>query len=136
MQGRCPGAGPSPARRPARPDAEPALLRWTAAGNHPRGVFLSRALRDPGQSNLPNRTTADRQPPARSTHMASPSFADLGVSRPVVDALARRDIPAPFAVQELVMADALAGRDLLVKSPTGSGKTLAFGIPLVDRLAG
>jgi len=68
--------------------------------------------------------------------MASPSFADLGVSRPVVDALARRDITTPFAVQELVMADALAGRDLLVKSPTGSGKTLAFGIPLVDRLAG
>jgi superfamily II DNA/RNA helicase len=37
-------------------------------------------------------------------------------------------------VQNLVLPDALAGRDVLVKSPTGSGKTLAFAIPLVERL--
>jgi superfamily II DNA/RNA helicase len=66
--------------------------------------------------------------------MSSQSFADLGVSRPVVGALARRDITSPFAVQRLVIADVLAGRDVLAKSPTGSGKTLAFGIPLVDRI--
>jgi ATP-dependent RNA helicase RhlE len=60
------------------------------------------------------------------------SFADLGVSRPVVGALSRRGITAPFAVQELVIEDVLAGRDVLVQSPTGSGKTLAFGVPLVD----
>src|SRR3954454_1097895 len=132
-------------RSPARDGLRPARRRhgrprrrcygglWR--GPIPAGFSCLERFADPGQSNLPNRTTADPQPPARSTHMASPSFADLGVSRPVVDALARRDITAPFAVQELVMADALAGRDLLVKSPTGSGKTLAFGIPLVDRLA-
>jgi superfamily II DNA/RNA helicase len=62
------------------------------------------------------------------------SFADLGVSRPVTDALTRRGIVAPFAVQELVIADVLAGRDVLVQSPTGSGKTLAFGLPIVDLL--
>ncbi len=60
------------------------------------------------------------------------SFADLGISNPVVDALAKRNITAPFPVQEMVIADALAGHDLLVQSPTGSGKTLAFGIPTVD----
>ena len=60
------------------------------------------------------------------------SFADLGVSRPVAGALAKRGITAPFAVQKLVIEDVLDGRDVLVQSPTGSGKTLAFGIPLVD----
>jgi ATP-dependent RNA helicase RhlE len=50
----------------------------------------------------------------------------------VVDALSARSITQPFPVQEMVIRDALAGRDLLVQSPTGSGKTLAFGIPLVD----
>ncbi|HEX5527659.1 MAG TPA: DEAD/DEAH box helicase [Solirubrobacterales bacterium] len=60
------------------------------------------------------------------------SFADLGTSKPVVDALRARSITQPFPVQEMVVRDALAGRDLLVQSPTGSGKTLAFGIPLVD----
>ena len=60
------------------------------------------------------------------------SFADLGISKAVVRALAERDITQPFPVQQLVIRDALAGHDLLVQSPTGSGKTLAFGIPLVD----
>jgi superfamily II DNA/RNA helicase len=62
------------------------------------------------------------------------SFADLGISKAVVRALAERDITEPFPVQQLVVRDALAGHDLLVQSPTGSGKTLAFGIPLVDRI--
>jgi superfamily II DNA/RNA helicase len=60
------------------------------------------------------------------------SFADLGISKPVVNALAKRGITEPFPVQEMVVSDALDGHDLLVQSPTGSGKTLAFGIPIVD----
>ncbi|MGI8804237.1 MAG: DEAD/DEAH box helicase [Thermoleophilaceae bacterium] len=66
--------------------------------------------------------------------MSTQSFADLGVSRPVVDALAERGMSTPFAVQRLVIADVLAGRDVLAQSPTGSGKTLAFGAPLMDIL--
>jgi ATP-dependent RNA helicase RhlE len=62
------------------------------------------------------------------------SFADLGISKDVVRALAKRDITQPFPVQQLVVRDALAGHDLLVQSPTGSGKTLAFGIPMIDRI--
>jgi superfamily II DNA/RNA helicase len=66
--------------------------------------------------------------------MQKQSFADLGVSTAVVRALSRRDVTTPFAVQRLVVPDAIAGRDVLVKSPTGSGKTLAFGLALVERL--
>ena len=66
--------------------------------------------------------------------MSSESFADLGVSRPVLGALAKRGITEPFAVQRLCTADVLAGEDVLVQSPTGSGKTLAFGIPMVERV--
>ncbi|WP_028058785.1 DEAD/DEAH box helicase [Candidatus Solirubrobacter pratensis] len=66
--------------------------------------------------------------------MSQQSFADLGVSEPVVRALAARGAKTPFAIQSLVIADVLAGRDVLAKSPTGSGKTLAFATPLVDRL--
>jgi ATP-dependent RNA helicase RhlE len=62
------------------------------------------------------------------------TFAELGVSRAVVDALALEGVTSPFAVQRLVIEDVLAGRDVLTRSPTGSGKTLAFGIPMVDRI--
>ena len=64
------------------------------------------------------------------------SFHALGVSAPVVRALARRNIHTPFAVQELVLPDALAGLDVLVESPTGSGKTLAFGLAMIERTSG
>jgi ATP-dependent RNA helicase RhlE len=66
--------------------------------------------------------------------MSQKSFADLGVSAAVCGALQTRGFTTPFAVQNLVIADILAGRDVLAKSPTGSGKTLAFGVPLIDRI--
>src|SRR5438094_5790270 len=61
------------------------------------------------------------------------SFRELGVSPPIVDALAARSIHEPFKIQTLVLPDALAGLDVLAKSPTGSGKTLAFAVPLAER---
>ncbi|MGA2469083.1 MAG: DEAD/DEAH box helicase [Solirubrobacteraceae bacterium] len=67
--------------------------------------------------------------------MSKQSFAELGVSSAVVNALAARGFEEPFAVQRLVIGDVLAGRDVLAKSPTGSGKTLAFGIPIADLTA-
>jgi ATP-dependent RNA helicase RhlE len=62
------------------------------------------------------------------------SFSALGVSATVEQALAVRGMVEPFYIQSLVLPDALAGRDILAKSPTGSGKTLAFGVPLVERV--
>ena len=67
--------------------------------------------------------------------MSTQSFADLGVSEAVGRALAHRGFEEPFPIQRLVIGDALAGRDVLAKSPTGSGKTLAFAIPLAERIA-
>jgi ATP-dependent RNA helicase RhlE len=76
---------------------------------------------------------------ARPNHPASPEtrddgFAAAGVSPAIVEALAMRGIPAPFAIQTLVLPDAIAGRDILARSRTGSGKTLAFAIPIVERI--
>jgi superfamily II DNA/RNA helicase len=69
-----------------------------------------------------------------SNNVSQQSFHGLGVSQPVVDALAGRSIHEPFAIQALVLPDALAGLDVLAKSPTGSGKTLAFALPIVERV--
>ncbi len=63
-----------------------------------------------------------------------PTFRELGVSEPIAQALRMRSIERPFAIQTLVLPDALAGRDVLARSRTGSGKTLAFAVPLVERL--
>ena len=75
---------------------------------------------------------ATLEPPTPSVPL--PGFAEFGVSEPVVDALKMRGITGAFAIQQLVLRDAIAGRDVLARSRTGSGKTLAFAIPIVERL--
>ena len=65
--------------------------------------------------------------------MSQKSFRELGVSSDVVALLAARSISEPFPIQALVLPDALAGLDVLARSPTGSGKTLAFAVPIVER---
>ncbi len=62
------------------------------------------------------------------------TFESLGVSAPLVAALAQRGITQPFAIQALTIADALAGHDVCGKAKTGSGKTLAFGLPTLQVL--
>jgi superfamily II DNA/RNA helicase len=65
----------------------------------------------------------------------SPLFADLGVTEPVVRALADVGITRTFAIQEMTLPIALAGSDLIGQARTGTGKTLGFGVPLLQRLA-
>src|SRR5438067_11803683 len=67
--------------------------------------------------------------------MPQKSFRELGVSSDIVAVLATRAINEPFPIQALVLPDALAGVDVLAKSPTGSGKTLAFALPIVERIS-
>ena len=68
--------------------------------------------------------------------MSQKSFRELGVSTDIAAVLAMRSISEPFPIQALVLPDALAGVDVLARSPTGSGKTLAFAVPIVERTAG
>jgi superfamily II DNA/RNA helicase len=65
--------------------------------------------------------------------MSQDTFAALGVSAELIAVLEARGIDSPFQIQSRAIPPALAGTDLLAKSPTGSGKTLAFAIPLVER---
>jgi ATP-dependent RNA helicase RhlE len=67
--------------------------------------------------------------------MSKQSFRALGVSAPVVGALSARSIEQPFRIQSQALPDAIAGLDLLAKSPTGSGKTLVFAVAIVERTA-
>ena len=62
------------------------------------------------------------------------SFASLGVAPDLVAELAANGITTPFPIQEMTMADAIAGRDITGKAETGSGKTLAFGLPMIMRV--
>ncbi|WP_420812867.1 DEAD/DEAH box helicase [Micromonospora zingiberis] len=75
------------------------------------------------------------QPAGTASSDDSISFETLGLPEPLVRALARQGITAPFEIQRATVPDALAGRDVLGRGQTGSGKTLAFGLPLLARMA-
>ncbi|WP_372623533.1 DEAD/DEAH box helicase [Falsiroseomonas sp.] len=59
-------------------------------------------------------------------------FPDLPA--PLANALAARGYAEPTPVQDAVLAEAAAGRDLLVSAQTGSGKTVAFGLALAPEI--
>ena len=53
---------------------------------------------------------------------------------PLARALTERNFDSPTPVQTAVLADAAAGRDLLVSAQTGSGKTVAYGLAIAKNL--
>jgi ATP-dependent RNA helicase RhlE len=77
---------------------------------------------------------AAHEPVSVVTPLEGAEFASFGVSARVVEALSKRGIDSAFEIQAMVMADALAGKDVLARSKTGSGKTLAFAVPIVEQL--
>ncbi|TCO56835.1 DEAD/DEAH box helicase [Actinocrispum wychmicini] len=65
-----------------------------------------------------------------------PTFDQLGLPQPLLNALSQAGIAEPFPIQAATLPDALAGKDVLGRAQTGSGKTLAFGLALLSRLDG
>ncbi len=62
------------------------------------------------------------------------SFSDLGLSQPVLQALALKSYDSPTPIQRDAIPTLLKGRDLLGIAQTGTGKTAAFMLPSIDRL--
>jgi len=63
------------------------------------------------------------------------SFQSLGLSKPLLDALAARNYSEATPIQRQAIPTVLTGRDLLGIAQTGTGKTAAFMLPSLDRLA-
>jgi ATP-dependent RNA helicase RhlE len=62
------------------------------------------------------------------------SFQHLGLSQPVLQALALKEYTVSTPIQEQAIPILLKGRDLLGIAQTGTGKTAAFMLPSIDRL--
>jgi ATP-dependent RNA helicase RhlE len=63
------------------------------------------------------------------------SFMTLGLSKPLLDALAAKDYSQATPIQTKAIPTVLTGRDLLGIAQTGTGKTAAFMLPSLQRLA-
>ena len=63
------------------------------------------------------------------------TFQELGLSAPILRALADQGYQQPSPIQEKAIPPALAGRDVLGCAQTGTGKTCAFAAPILQRLS-
>ena len=63
------------------------------------------------------------------------NFKQLGLSDPILKALAEQEYTAPTPIQQGAIPPALTGRDVLGCAQTGTGKTCAFSTPILQRLS-
>jgi superfamily II DNA/RNA helicase len=66
--------------------------------------------------------------------MQTQGFEQFSLQSEILKALSFLEYNKPTEIQQLVLPQALKGKDLWVRSQTGSGKTAAFGIPICDRI--
>lgn len=62
-------------------------------------------------------------------------FSTLGLSEPLLRALADSGYSAPTPIQLRAIPAVLTGQDLLAAAQTGTGKTAGFAVPILQRLA-
>jgi ATP-dependent RNA helicase DeaD len=60
------------------------------------------------------------------------TFADLGLSEPLLQAVKEVGYESPSPIQEQAIPFLLQGRDVIGQAQTGTGKTAAFGLPMIE----
>ncbi|MEB3167810.1 MAG: DEAD/DEAH box helicase [Synechococcaceae cyanobacterium] len=61
-------------------------------------------------------------------------FAQLGLSEPLLKAVAGKGYRSPSPIQRQCIPAVLAGRDVMAAAQTGTGKTAGFTLPMLERL--
>ena len=63
------------------------------------------------------------------------SFASLGLSDPILKAVAEQGYDTPSPIQAQAIPVVLSGQDLMAAAQTGTGKTAGFTLPILERLS-
>ena len=62
------------------------------------------------------------------------SFTELGLSAPILKAVAEQGYDTPSPIQAKAIPAVLAGRDVMAAAQTGTGKTAGFTLPILELL--
>ncbi|MEE8057977.1 MAG: DEAD/DEAH box helicase [Pseudomonadales bacterium] len=63
------------------------------------------------------------------------SFASLGLSAPILQAVAEQGYDTPSPIQAKAIPVVIEGRDVMAAAQTGTGKTAAFTLPILELLS-
>ncbi len=105
----------------SRPQANPTLRR---AGGNGSAAPADRSL-------IPSRTATGLNPPVAGL---ATDFAVLGLSEPILKAVAAKGYSTPSPIQLQCIPAVLEGHDVMAAAQTGTGKTAGFTLPMLERL--
>ncbi len=88
------------------------------------------------RSPAPEEAPAPAASPPAASPPAAAGFVELGLSEPVLRAVAEMGYTTPTPIQAQAIPSVLMGRDVLGCAQTGTGKTAGFTLPMLDILAG
>ncbi|QYU67792.1 DEAD/DEAH box helicase [Leptolyngbya sp. 15MV] len=145
-------AGNGPGSRPASPQAR---LRAAAYAAKPAPLLAEDASAEEAAENPEEDAPEDEEDSpdedgasdedeigpteedeALAEEAAKTTFADLGLSEPILRAVGEAGYLYPTPIQEQAIPVVLMGRDVLGVAQTGTGKTAGFTLPMLDILAG
>jgi ATP-dependent RNA helicase RhlE len=63
------------------------------------------------------------------------SFADLGLSAPILEAVAEKGYDTPSPIQAQAIPAVIEGKDVMAAAQTGTGKTAGFTLPILELLS-
>jgi ATP-dependent RNA helicase RhlE len=63
------------------------------------------------------------------------SFNTLGLSAPILDAVAEQGYKNPTPIQVQAIPAVIAGKDVMAAAQTGTGKTAGFALPILEKLS-
>ena len=111
--------------------AKPAARRTKPRPAAVEGIVADAEITEPVAAAAPGGELA-----AAEAATIDVTFADLGLTAPMLKALADAGYTRPTPIQAQAVPLALKGRDLIGLAMTGTGKTAAFVIPIIERLLG
>ncbi len=135
------GPNEAGANHDSGPEGEAALASVAPASAHvPEEPDPAHDDEDPDDDD------EDEMDAAYAAHLAAPeepapetaraTFADLGLSEPVLRAIDDMGYRHPTPIQEQAIPIVLMTRDVLGVAQTGTGKTAGFTLPMLDILSG
>jgi ATP-dependent RNA helicase DeaD len=130
-------AGKAP---PKKGSSKPPVPEWVARKakvSEKPSVDETRPKRDSAPVKSPKKEKrVAPEPPvevAEEEPLEIPTFAELGLSENLVQAIGELGFERPTPIQARAIPVLLGGRDLIGQAQTGTGKTAAFALPLLER---
>jgi superfamily II DNA/RNA helicase len=129
---------PAPAPPPGQDTAQPDM-----AAAEPIAVAQpTREEAVPAPAPQPEPAPGGPEPPPLDAYgeaeapVSAGGFDSLGLSEPILRAVAEKGYLTPTPIQLQAIPAVLAGRDVLGVAQTGTGKTAGFTLPMLDILSG